>query len=246
LLSAIESGSFLRVFAAWLALLVSASAATLPGVGTADGRVIVDGTVAPWNAVARLQIPGVSRCTAVLVGPRTAITAAHCLWNRRLRRFAPPGSVHVLTRYARENFARHSVASTVQIAENYDPARSATESVADVAVVTLAEPIGTDTLALDVGVAAGSAAMLGGYNQDRREVIEADLHCRVLGAAGGLLEHDCAGTHGTSGAPLLVRGADGAWRIAGLQVAGFTDRSGGVAVAAGVLQHELNRSGATP
>jgi protease YdgD len=226
-----------------LAAAAPAAAAMLPGVGPTDRRTSVDGTEAPWNAVARLQIPGVSRCSAVLVGPRTAITAAHCLWNRRLNRFAPAGSVHVLTRYSRGRFAAHSLAAAVHIAPGYDPARSETASAADIAVVTLAEPIATDTLPLAGAVPVGAAVMLGGYNQDRRELIDADTDCRVVRLAGALLEHDCEGTRGTSGAPLLVRGADGVWRVAGLQVAAFTEHSGGVAVSAATLQDELNRAG---
>ena len=60
--------------------------------------------------------------------------------------------------------------------------------------------------------------MLGGYNQDRAEVIEADTACHVVTAGPALLVHDCAGTRGTSGGPVLMRGPDGVWRVAGMQV----------------------------
>ena len=47
------------------------------------------------------------------------------------------------------------------------------------------------------------------------------LACRMLGqrrdsAGQVLLVHDCAGTRGVSGAPLLARGADGQWAVAGI------------------------------
>ncbi len=115
------------------------------------------------------------------------------------------------------------------------------------AVVTLAEPVGNDRLALDDDTPlGGTPAMLGGYNQDVGEVIDADTACHVVATTPGLLRHDCAGTHGTSGAPLLVRGAGGAWVVAGMQVGGFVGRSGGVAVAASVLHYELSHTGAAP
>lgn len=226
-------------------LLLLAAAGALPGVGAHDGRALVDGATPPWSAVARLQVPGVSRCTAILVAATTALTAAHCLWGRRLGHFVPPGSVHVLSHYAGGNFARHSVAAAYRVAPGFDPAHPDTDRSADWAVVTLAHPLGDDSLALAHGpVSPGTPAMLGGYNQDRAEVIEADTACHVVAVSAHLLVHDCAGTRGTSGGPLLVRGADGAWRVAGLQVGAFTGRSGGVAVSAGVLQDALDSGGA--
>jgi protease YdgD len=208
-------------------LVLAAAAPALPGVGGSDARVTMDATAMPWRAVARSQVPGESRCTAVLIGPRTALTAGHCLFSRRLGHDVPVGSVHVLTGYAGGRFARHSVAIGYR--------RAADGS--DVALVTLAEPIGVDVLPLaDADPPAGTPVMLGGYNRDRGEVIEADTGCHILAATPDRLFHDCAGTHGTSGAPLLARGADGAWRIVGLQVAAFTGRAGGVAVPASRLR----------
>ena len=211
------------------------AAAPLPGVGVHDARRVVNAAVAPWDALARLQVPGTSRCTAVLIGPRTALTAAHCLWSAHLGRYVPPDMVHVLARYARGGFAGHAIALRTRIARDLD-----------VAAVTLAAPVGGATLGFATPPAPGTPAMLGGYNQDRAEVIEADTGCRVVADDGALLRHDCEGTHGTSGAPLLVRGADGAWRIAGLQVAAFAHRRGGIAVSAATLQAWLAQDGATP
>ena len=165
-----------------------------------------------------------------MVGPRTALTAAHCLAGRRTRQPAPPGSVHVLTGYEAGRFARHSVAVSYRLAARGE----------DVAVVTLADPIGMDTLPLaEADPPSGTEVVLGGYNRDRAEVIEADMGCRVTAAPPARLVPDCAGTFGTSGAPLLARAADG-WRIVGLQVAAFTDRIGGVAIPASRLHTALS------
>ena len=61
----------------------------------------------------------------------------------------------------------------------------------------------------------------------------ADLHCRITGATADargrrMLRHDCAATHGVSGAPMLVRTATG-WTIVGINVA--RSRSGDVGLA---------------
>ncbi len=215
---------------ALLALLALAGAApVLPGVGVSDGRMTVIATDMPWRALARLQVPGETRCTAVLIGGRTALTAAHCLWGRHTRRFVPADSVHVLTGYEAGRFTHHAIASAYHRAAD-DTARPAAAE-RDFAVVTLAEPIGDAVLPLaEADPPVGTPVMLGGYNQDRGEVIEADTRCQIVGVAPGRLIHDCAGTHGTSGAPLLALAADGAWQVVGLQVAAFTDHAGGIAV----------------
>jgi len=211
-------------------LALAAAAPVLPGVGGAETRAAVDATAMPWRALARLQVPGEGRCTSVMVGPRTVLTAAHCLAGLRTHRPVPPGSVHVLTGYASGQFARHSIATSYRL-----DARGA-----DVAVVTLADPIGVDTLPVaGADPPSGTAVVLGGYNRDRAEVIEADMRCRIVEATPARLVHDCAGTFGTSGAPLLARAADG-WRIVGLQVAAFTDRIGGIAIAPSRLRAALS------
>lgn len=82
---------------------------------------------------------------------------------------------------------------------------------------------------------------LGGFNQDRAEVIEADPTCRLNGRAsdaGGrvLLTHDCVATSGSSGAPVLQRASNGSWQAVGVQIAGYDGRPGGVAIPAAVVR----------
>jgi protease YdgD len=83
--------------------------------------------------------------------------------------------------------------------------------------------------------------MLGGYQQDRPETLLADTECRALGlsrrdaASPPMLLHDCAGTRGASGAPLLARGADGGWRVAGIASTVALDVALGAAVPAALV-----------
>jgi protease YdgD len=215
----------------------------LPGVGAHDPRVAVDVRQAPWSALAKLQIPGVTRCTAVLVAPRVALTAAHCLYGRRLGHFLPPGSVHVLNGYAAGFYAGHAVAVSYRIAAGYDPTRPDRTRGLDAAMLILASPLNAAPLALapPEPQVRPAAVRLGGYSQDRAEMIMADNNCRITGAGldrGGhpLLRHDCVATHGASGAPLLSADGAGSWRIAGLEVGALVGGAGGVAVPAGVLR----------
>jgi protease YdgD len=50
-----------------------------------------------------------------------------------------------------------------------------------------------------------------------------------------MLAHDCAGTTGSSGGPLLLRGADGRFAIIAVQSKGILGRAGGLAVPALVI-----------
>lgn len=226
------------------AALPSERSHPLPGVGGADPRTRVDGGQAPWRAVARLQVPGVSRCTAVVLAPRLAVTAAHCLWSRRLGGWVPAGMVHVLTGYAAGAFSHHMLAVSLRIAPGYDPADTGGTRGADLALVTLAAPAG-DVLSLATGTfPPGTAAVLGGYNQDRAEVIEADPHCAVTGITQdrqgrALLLHDCSATRGTSGGPLLAHAEGGGLLLAGIQVGSRQAEAGGVAIPAEAVRRLL-------
>ncbi len=79
----------------------------------------------------------------------------------------------------------------------------------------------------DAAPVPGTAVVLGGYSQDKAQIITADTACMVLGtdrtAKGPVLIHDCNGTRGTSGSPLLAL-QEGEWQVVGIAVAGSTDR----------------------
>lgn len=195
----------------------------LPGVGPGDRRTPVDAVIAPWRSVVRVQTNLAGRCTGALVGRRTVVTAGHCLFNPRTRRFLQPSSLHVLFGYDRGEFTRHVTVARVATDPAYDPAAAPPAIAADWAVLTLSGPAPESVPPLPVSAAplrAGTPVMLGGYSQDRAQILMADRDCRLLGETAGLLVHDCDATRGTSGGPLLVRAAGGeGWAVAGVGVA---------------------------
>ncbi|WP_051247700.1 trypsin-like serine peptidase [Inquilinus limosus] len=227
LTSALLAGALLVLAA------VAAPAATpllLPGLGPDDRRVPVDGTTAPWSSLAKVQTGIGGRCTGALIGPRRVLTAAHCLFNPRTRRFLSAPSLHVLFGYDRGEFIEHAQVAEVVHAEAYDPLRPREEYAVDWAILVLAAdapPQAPPLLVAESVPPPGTAVVLGGYSQDKAQIITADTACMVLGtdrtARGPVLIHDCNGTRGTSGSPLLTL-QDGEWRVVGVAVAGSTDR----------------------
>jgi protease YdgD len=226
-------------------------APALPGVGPDDPRAAVDVARPPWRALGRLQTEQGSRCTGFLIGPSTVVTAAHCLFDRRTRHYARPSSVHFLAGYAFGAYAGHALVRSFSIGPGYDPARELETAGADWAVVTLATSVGEPDrlLALDRHVLeTGHPVILGGYGQDRAEVIVADLACTVTGSQKDpqgrpLILHSCSGTRGASGAPLLVRSADGgSWTVAGIQILARLGHGEGIAIPVA----DLNLAAAKP
>ena len=213
--------------------MLLAAGLLLPGLGRDETRSPADATAWPWSAVVLVQVASVSsvsRCTGFLIEARRVLTAAHCLSLPRVRHLARPESVHVLSGYRSGRFAAHVVAERLRVVEGWD----STSPGADAAVVTLAAPIGGPALPLTSAL-PGQPAMLGGYEQDRRQVLLADTACRIVGTIADrhgrvLRRHDCAATSGSSGAPLLVRNAAGEWAAAGLQTLAVRDGKGGLAV----------------
>jgi protease YdgD len=223
---AISSCLVLLSLASALPVMHPAGAAELPlppGIGVVDRRVAVDVGQPPWDAIAKVQTNIGTRCTGALIAPSTVLTAAHCLYNRRTRALLQAGSLHVLLSYNRGDYRWHRMVARYTVGQGFDGSKGGVQGFdwarleLDGAIPDLVAPLPIATEPLRAGVSIA----LAGYNQDRAQVLMADLACHITGTAMAegkpFIAHDCDATRGTSGGPLLVR-QGGGWAVIGINL----------------------------
>jgi protease YdgD len=153
-------------------------------------------------SVGKLNVSGVGSCTAVLVAPNLALTAAHCLYNKRARRWVHPSLVHLLLGYSRGDFVFHSRAAGYIHGEHGEGSHA---SSSDWAIVRLEqtppEPF-VPLLLLSATASEKYAARLAGYGRPRLHLLDSSQECSVR-LEGALLVGNCPANLGMSGGPIV-------------------------------------------
>ena len=177
----------------------------------------------PWSAIGKLNNGVGGSCTAAVIEQDLALTAAHCIFNRRMARFLPASSLHLLLGFKRGDYAAHALVNSYSIGPGYDPTMETQTIDSDWALLKLTDPLPVtirplatiDTLPL-----TGTHLMMGSYARGRRYVMTVDTDCRLMGKSSKrtLLEHNCRVAPGSSGAPLLMMNHNTAV-IVGMQIA---------------------------
>lgn len=228
---------------AWrhLRVVLLACCCLLLGAGGARSAesLVVDATEYPWSAIGRINTEGRGFCTGFLVGPRTVLTVAHCLYNLRDGRWYQPEDVHFVAGYQRDHYLAHARAAAFVTAPGFHPreAPGLKRSLQDWAVVTLTEPIGRavgwlglqrfDAKLLATLRRGGALLLQAGYRRERSHAISVGLGCDIaaLLAERRVLLHDCDVNEGASGSPLLIL-SGGGLRVLGLHTLRTVDDQG--------------------
>src|SRR5262245_48130080 len=187
---------------------------------------IVDTDLHPWSAVGKLNNGLFSACTAVLIADDYALTTAHCLYSKILRRFLPPESFRLVLGYDNQGLGKRFHVVAYYIPPAYNP-RQPFESTADDWALLQVEGdpksrVTPVSVAREIDLTNQIEVMTAGYSSRRQHKMSAIKDCRIIGRSTDdkILFDTCNIPEALSGGPVLALNPDGrSFSVLGIHVA---------------------------
>ncbi|SFI96257.1 trypsin-like serine peptidase [Albimonas pacifica] len=161
-----------------------------------------------YAAVGRLNLGGQGHCTATLIAPDLALTAAHCLVNPRTGAIWRAERLTFLPGWRMGEAAAVLRGRAAAMVEGFLDMPGPSEDLALIRVTERAE--GAPSPIPVAGTASpGTVVSALSYGRDRGEALSVQSGCAVVARQGRLLRTTCDALPGISGAPLIQEGVDG-------------------------------------
>ena len=184
--------------------------AVLAACRLAAQQLMVSEADAPkWQAVGRLNVAGNRSCTATLISPNEAITAAHCLFHPVTHHRADPADIRFLPGFRRDTFAALVGVTAVAILPGYSYEGPTTEGnpAIDLALLQLDQSVDGVTPFAVAKWPEAATFDITGYGRDRPQIASIRLGCGHEIQIGAAMLLDCAVVPGLSGAPVVMTGS---------------------------------------
>src|SRR5262245_26573916 len=209
-----------------------------PGQAPQREANIVDSDLHPWSAVGKLNNGLFGACTVVLIADDYALTTAHCLYFKILRRFLPPESFRLVLGYDNQSLGKRLHVVAYYIPPAYNPQKPIESTANDWALLQVANaPKSARTpgsLAREIDLTKQIEVMTAGYSSRRQHKMSAVKDCRIIGRSTDdkIFYDTCNIPDAYSGGPVLALNPDGrSFSVLGINVGKHDSQGISVAIA---------------